>query len=486
MTVTGEASVSKVRAVPIYTPLEEVGAFQCSNPVVEWVDAALPATFRNNLHGVPTDTPIYEKNGWTADAHLATAALLHRFDLRASFGKWMDDHVGAQTATGAIPQIIPTPGWSTESGPAWSSSAVLIPWYLYREYGEIATLERYAPMARRYADDLLSHLRDDLWTGRTWGDWLAPGYMVPPEGMTPIGTLMTITALQHTAQILEELEEDASSYRDAAARIGRRYHSQYFDPHSEHYAVEGVGYRQSLNILPLAFGAVPPEWIASVRKIVTDDIELRTAGHLVCGALGARHLVDVLTDAGRDDLALTILTNPTRPGWGQWFSDGERTLLETWDADARSRNHYFLGSVDSWIQQRVGGLRLTQPGWRSVVVAPLKDDRVTSARISYQTPLGRAAVIWERGPGGWQLDVTVPDGASALVNLEGDSLALKPGQHASGSNVRRNDEPHHPRGGWILTSTSTWTTVRFVPISADLDAPRTQVRLSSPAGCQRA
>ena len=67
-------------------------------------------------------------------------------------------------ATGAIPQIIPTPGWSTESGPAWSSSAVLIPWYLYREYGEIATLERYAPMARRYADDLLSHLRDDPWT----------------------------------------------------------------------------------------------------------------------------------------------------------------------------------------------------------------------------------------------------------------------------------------------------------------------------------
>jgi len=429
--VCGDADVDQVRAVPIYTPLEEVGSFSCSDPVVEWIDTALARTFRNNLHGVPTDTPIYEKNGWTADAHLATEALLHHFDLRVPFGKWMDDHVDAQSASGAIPQIIPTPGWSPDSDPAWSSSAVLIPWYLYREYGDPAILERYAPMARRFADNLLHQLVGGIWRGRTWGDWLAPGHTIPPEGMKPIGTLMTITALHHTAAILSGVGDGrATRYADAAADTAAAYHGAYFDPSSGHYAVAGVGYRQSLNILPLAFNTVPSDHVESVQQSLIRDIEQRTGGHLDCGAVGIRHLLGVLSAAGRDDLALTVLTNPTRPGWGAWFRDGEKTLLESWDPDARSRNHYFLGSVDSWIQQRVGGLRSTTPGWTRFEVSPIKDDRLTHARISHRTPLGQASVQWERGPGGWQLEVTVPPGSHADVRVDDQSIGLEPGTHA--------------------------------------------------------
>ena len=105
--------------------------------MIEWINTATGRTFRNNLHGIPTDTPIYEKNGWTADAHLATEGLLHHFDLRTAFGKWIDDHIDAQAPDGSVPQIIPTPGWGRASDPTWSSSAVLIPWYLYREYGDL-------------------------------------------------------------------------------------------------------------------------------------------------------------------------------------------------------------------------------------------------------------------------------------------------------------------------------------------------------------
>ncbi|HET7723846.1 MAG TPA: alpha-L-rhamnosidase C-terminal domain-containing protein, partial [Propionibacteriaceae bacterium] len=130
-----------------------------------------------------------------------------------------------------------------------------------------------------------------------------------------------------------------------------------------------------------------------------------------------------------DDLALTVLTTPTRPGWGAWYIQGETTLMEAWDVTARSHNHYFLGSVDAWIQQRVGGLRRTAPGWTSFEVSPVVDQRVTSARISHRTPLGEAAVAWERGPGGCRFDVTVPPGASATVRDGGQVLHLEPGRH---------------------------------------------------------
>lgn len=426
----GDVTVEEVRAVPLYTDVERTGEFTADEPVLEWIDAAVARTFRNNLHGIPTDTPIYEKNGWTADAHLATEGLLHHFDLRAAFGKWMDDHADAQGADGSIPQIIPTPGWGRASDPAWSASAVLIPWYLYREYGDPAILERSAPMIRRFADQIAGKLDGGLWTDRTWGDWLSPGHMVGPERMAPIGTIMSVTILQHAAAVLRELGDGAAAgYEREAARIGAAYHDAYFDAANGVYAVEGIGYRQTLNILPLAFGTVPEEHLASVRAGLVADLEHRTEGHLDCGAVGVRHLLPVLSAAGRDDLALTVLTRRTRPGWGAWFKDGETTLLESWDADARSRNHYFLGSVDAWIQQRVGGLRLTEPGWRAFEVAPVDDPHVTRAGIRHRTPLGDARVAWQRGAGGWRFEVLVPDGATATVRVRSGSRALGPGEH---------------------------------------------------------
>jgi len=428
--VTGDLRVDDLRAVPIYTPLEDVGEFAASDPLLTWINGALGRTFRNNLHGIPTDTPIYEKNGWTADAHLATEALLHHFDLRRPFRKWMDDHVDAQREDGAIPQIVPTPGTMRDSDPAWSASAVLIPWYLYREYGDIAVLERYAPMIVRFADQLLARADGGLWPDRSWSDWLPPGYAIPPEGMAPTATMMAVTVFQHTARILEEMNDPrAARYARAARTTAGTYHHAYFDEAKGCYVVPGVAYRQSLNVLPLAFNAVPLEHVASVRASLIKDLEQRTDGHLDVGAIGVRHLMPVLTAAGRDDLALTVLLQRTRPGWGVWFDNGEATLLESWDHDARSRNHYFLGSVASWIQQRVGGMRLTAPGWTRFEVSPLTDERITNATIEHQTPRGKAAVSWERGPGGLLLNVEVPVGSVADVIVAGNEQELPPGVH---------------------------------------------------------
>ncbi|SDY64875.1 family 78 glycoside hydrolase catalytic domain [Herbiconiux ginsengi] len=428
--VSGDVTVEDVRAILLYADVERVGELRASEPVVEWIDTATARTFRNNLHGIPTDTPIYEKNGWTADAHLATEGLLHHFDLRDAFGKWMDDHTDAQSADGSMPQIIPTPGWGRASDPAWSASAVLIPWYLYREYGDRAILERSADTIRRYADQTIRALDGALWSGRTWGDWLSPGHTLGPEGMPSIGTIMAVTVLQYTASVMRELGDPASEhYDDAAAGAAANYHNAFFDLESGTYRVPGVGYRQALNILPLAFGIVPDRHVTSVRAGLIADIEERTDGHLDCGAVGVRHLLPVLSAAGRDDLALTILTRRTRPGWGAWFENGESTLLESWDPDARSRNHYFLGSVSAWIQQRVGGLRLTEPGWRRFEIAPVDDARVSRASIRHRTPLGEARAAWERGPGGWRFEVTVPAGASARIVVPGGERELSEGDH---------------------------------------------------------
>ncbi|TQM36589.1 family 78 glycoside hydrolase catalytic domain [Pseudonocardia cypriaca] len=430
--VLGRATVTAVRAVRLETAVSRVGEFECADEVLTWIDAATARTFLNNLHGVPTDTPVYEKNGWTADAHLATEAVLHHVDLRASFGKWMDDHVDARDEHGMVPQIVPTPDWGRAADPAWSASMVLIPWYLYREYGDRAVLERYADPIRTYTDRLLDLAPDGLWVHGSWGDWLSPGHMFAPEGPMPTATMMLRHVACRAADVLDELGEtaDAERYRAAAERVAAAYHRRFFDAASGTYRDPAVGYRQAMNVLPLAFGAVPAEHVAAVADGLFTDIEHRTKGHLDCGAVAAKHLMPVLAAHGRPDLAVTVATQRDRPGWGVWRDAGATTLMESWDETARSHNHYFLGAAAAWIQQAVGGLRATGPGWATFDVAPIVDDRIGWARIAHTTVRGRAAVAWRRSDGGWELDVEVPETAVATVRLPGlADTALRPGRH---------------------------------------------------------
>ncbi|MER6989031.1 family 78 glycoside hydrolase catalytic domain [Saccharopolyspora hirsuta] len=427
----GRAAVSEVRAVRLETPVARVGEFECANDVLTWIVDATARTFRNNLHGVPTDTPVYEKNGWTADAHLATEAVLHHVDLRESFGKWLDDHVDARDEHGVVPQIVPTPDWGRAADPAWSASMVLIPWYLYREYGDRTFLERYAEPIRTYTDRLLDLAPDGLWPHHSWGDWLSPGHHFAPEGPVPTATMMLRHVVSRCADILEVLGETsgAERYRAASDVVATAYHQRFFDNGS--YRAPGVGYRQAMNVLPLAFGAVPAEHVTAVAEGLFADVEHRTGGHLDCGAVAAKHLLPVLAEHGRPDLAITVATRRDRPGWGVWREAGAATLMEAWDETARSHNHYFLGAAAAWIQQAVGGLRPTSPGWATFDVAPILDDRVGWARTAHTTVRGRAAVAWRRSGGVWELDVEVPETAVAAVRLPGHpDRPLRGGRHA--------------------------------------------------------
>jgi alpha-L-rhamnosidase len=185
-----------------------------------------------------------------------------------------------------------------------------------------------------------------------------------------------------------------------------------------------------MNVLPLAFGAVPEEHVETVVANLVRDIELRTGGHLDCGAVGVKYLLPVLSDHGRDDVAMTVATQETSPGWGVWRRAGSATLWESWDLDARSHDHYFLGSAAAWIQQRVGGVRQTSPGWASFDVQPIVDERVTWARISHRTVRGEMAVHWRRSGPEWTFDVLVPSGATARLRIRGNStVPLASGRH---------------------------------------------------------
>ena len=125
------------------------------------------------------------------------------------------------------------------------------------------------------------------------------------------------------------------------------------------YRTPGVDeYRQTSNILPLAFGLVPDDMVASL----VDDIEARDT-HLNTGVVGTREILPVLTAHGQIEVAHAVATQTTYPSWGYWVDGlGRTSLQEHWEEDTRSLNHHFCGSIGQWMYADLAGITPGEPG----------------------------------------------------------------------------------------------------------------------------
>jgi alpha-L-rhamnosidase len=115
---------------------------------------------------------------------------------------------------------------------------------------------------------------------------------------------------------------------------------------------------------------------------------------------------------------------------------GATTVWEEWggvDADGNphaSLNHYSKGAVISFLHQYVAGLQLLEPGYRLFRVAPRPGGGITSASAHHDSPLGRIEVAWRIEDGEGHLQVTVPGGTEAQLELpDGSSSTAGPGTH---------------------------------------------------------
>ena len=93
-------SVQQVR-----TDLRSTGRFETSNGLIDRIhDNTSWALQENNVGAITTDTPIYEKNGWTGDAQLMAGTFSILFDTERLYAKQIQDMLDAQNPTGGSPQ----------------------------------------------------------------------------------------------------------------------------------------------------------------------------------------------------------------------------------------------------------------------------------------------------------------------------------------------------------------------------------------------
>ncbi|HEY8482920.1 MAG TPA: family 78 glycoside hydrolase catalytic domain [Spirillospora sp.] len=406
----------------VHSDLRSVGSFRSSNPLFNTLETAARQTVVNNWHGIPTDTPMYEKNGWTGDAQLMSEMEMSRYDLRRLFTKWMTDHRDSQGQNGLVPAIVPDNGWGLGDGwpsPPWHASFTVIPWQMYLRYGDRDVLAANYPAIRRYLDDWLTRADGEGLYPSKLNDYLAPGYGGnTPEDMRLHGTAYTYSNTLIVADIAEVLgrHDDAARYRAAAAEMKDAFNRAFL--RGDAYVTEtDPGYRQTNALIALALGLAPKEAQKPVTDRLVRDIEER-GDHLNTGALGTKYLLTELTARGHGDLAYKVATQRTYPSWGYWIDNGATTLWERWDLEARSRDHVFLGgAIAEWFTEDLAGIEPAAPGFDRITIAPQPLGDLTSVDASAPTPHGPVTVRWTRSGSGFVLRVNVPVGATAEIEL---------------------------------------------------------------------
>ncbi|MFZ0530984.1 MAG: family 78 glycoside hydrolase catalytic domain, partial [Propionicimonas sp.] len=216
-------------AVLVGDDLPRTGEFACSDARLERLHEVVRRSLVTNACAVPTDCPQRERSGFTGDwqVFVGTAALLA--DVSAFSNRWLRDLAADQWADGRVPTVVPNPGGDQPSGvpfedgsagsAGWGDAAVLVPWELWRAYGDAEALAEQFPAMCRWVDyaagsaagarhperaaarpEPSAHERY-LWdTGFHFGEWLEPG--VPPNLDPRLDHGIVATAYLHRSALL--------------------------------------------------------------------------------------------------------------------------------------------------------------------------------------------------------------------------------------------------------------------------------------------
>ena len=189
-----------------------------------------------------------------------------------------------------------------------------------------------------------------------------------------------------------------------------------------------VGGTQTGYVLALHFGLVPLDLRpAAARELVR--LIARNGHRIGTGFVGTPYILHVLEATGHLDIAYQLLEQEAFPSWLFPVKNGATTIWERWDGwtpekgfqdpGMNSFNHYAYGAVGDWMVSTVAGLQFDpeQPGYQHIVFKPRPGGTITWAEARLKTPHGVTSIRWELKGTTLALDIVVPDGTSATLDL---------------------------------------------------------------------
>ena len=422
-----------VEGVFVHTDLPLTGQLRSSSPLIEQIWRNTLQSQRSNFVSIPTDNTMREWRGWMNDAAgVFWDAASFNMDVCAFTARFMDNVVDDQATDGAFPMVTPEPKHNNAyynangSPPGWGDAGIILPWTVWRRYGDLGIIERNWEPMNRHLQFIHDHNPDLIWRYRRsidFGDWLEGCGFDSSEKIskTPkdlIGTAYWAYSADLLAQMAEATGrmEDVTRLRRIFERVRHAFNQAFVYPDGTIGTGTQTGY-----VLALKFNLLPQQ----LRQQVADRLAaaLRSRGvALTTGVLGTQFILDVLADAGYASLAYDVLLRTEHPSWGYMFREGATTIWDTWNGKYQgflgSRNQYAFGSVVGFLFRRIAGIDAASPGFERVVIRPVLDPRVKQGGGDYDSVMGRITSNWRQTTdGGFRLELTIPPNVLARVHL---------------------------------------------------------------------
>jgi alpha-L-rhamnosidase len=404
---------------------KESGTFECSNELINTIQANIQNGQRSNMFSVPTDCPQRdERLGWMGDAQIFAATSCYNMDMSGFYAKWVRDISDSQDEEGWVTDVNPAIVVTGPAKPAWGDAFTIVPWEMYRFYNDTRILEKFYDDYKAWVEYMRSNTEPDglyIFDQDGWGgyaDWIA----VVESPKQPISAAYYYFSTKLLAKFADILNyaDDKTEYSQLASEIEAAFQKRYFSEKLSNYE----GGTQTAMLLPMNFGLTPKDQMEKVAANLLADVEEK-GKHPSTGFLGTKYLLPTLSDFGYHAVAFETVTSEEYPSWGYMAVNGATSMWELWNSDTEkpegmnSRNHFALGSIGEWFYSHLAGIRIddANPGFKHSIIAPMPAEGLDWAKGKIATPFGVLKSSWTKKAGIFSLDVTIPPNTTATVKI---------------------------------------------------------------------
>jgi len=216
--------------------------------------------------------------------------------------------------------------------------------------------------------------------------------------------------------------DDARAAELLGEKIKAAFNQKFLQPRTGRYAAAF----QSCQAFALYNGLVPDDERSLALNVLAQNIAAHE-NHLTTGIFGTKFLLNVLSDAGRADLAFDIANQKTFPGWGYMIDRGATTLWEHWafSDNTYSHNHPMFGSVGEWFYKALAGIQPAPDavGFDKIIIKPQAVGDLKWVNASYDSVHGMIVSEWSLKQGRFKLHVRVPIGATATIYIPATDIS---------------------------------------------------------------
>ncbi len=423
----GELKAEYLTAEAVNTYIEESATFETSNQLFNDINKIWKRSQLDNMHGgIASDCPHRERAPYTGDGQVACVTVMHNFDAKNFYHKWIQDILGAQNVeTGYVPNGAPwQPGCG--GGVAWGAAMIIMPWEFYLHYGSLDILEdnyegmkEYIRYMQTWVDEegiMFSQALGKDGMPLRWmnlGEWVAPGETVPDNMVHTFYLWRCADLTARSAKALGK-NDDFEKYSELAENTRMAFYRKFYDE------VNGTYGKGGGNIFALRMG-VPADQYEKIVDALKTDIAAND-GHLDTGIFGTQFFFEILSENDLQDLAYEAMNKRTFPSYGQWLELGATTTREQW-SERGSHNHPMFGGGLVWFYRKLAGMNADplNPGYRHIIFHPQPVDELSFVTYTNKTPVGAAGISWKNENNKFLMDIIVPVGSDATVYVPAES-----------------------------------------------------------------